>query len=580
MAAAFATCIAFLLFCSRHSPQEAVQVGEKKALRAISGKVQGLTDGKPVANAKVILRWRVHPELPGLVGHTLGNHGLAEVETTTDDRGRFRFKPPHLGPFMLIAMLGEQSSPQDFPVMAGARRILRLEATTWIGGTVSDQNGKAIAGAKVELMPDTETWSRLALYRLPERRAADKTDETGQFRLLFEHAYLRNERWGAFSFPWCTALSFSNQSILRRRPDASARKLRLGLAPAKYLRGKITDGQSGNAISAAVFYDPLSRRSVLSDAEGKYSLALPCAAVWVRKPGFALVEVQSTTSAIKDLAVSVSLQKGLHLSATVLTPDKAPLANARVLCAILRNGSFPMEWTTKTADDGSFKTTMIPAGKPVLAYVEHNGVFVRFHDTALAQDSKLGTLTLDRARSLRGTVHAVDGERVAGIRVALMPKSRTNERDYRITYTDRSGRFAFENVADEDFYVIASGGKHGQSRIEVAAALLEQAVVIQMNEGKSITGQILDPDGKPVQGAWVNINKGRSHLELPSPSINMTSFCVLSDKDGRFRFQGLPTSASWSLSSKYLRHGIYWRGTATATPGAKLVIKMAIATDR
>lgn len=81
--------------------------------RSIAGCVRDRA-GNPIAAATVLLRWRVHPELPGLVGHSLGRQprnlaessatGLDELEVPVDAKGRFQLQPPHRGPFELTAL--------------------------------------------------------------------------------------------------------------------------------------------------------------------------------------------------------------------------------------------------------------------------------------------------------------------------------------------------------------------------------------------------------------------------------------------------------------------------------------------
>ena len=102
--------------------------------RPIAGQVSGV-DGAPAAGAAVHLRWRAHPELPGVLGYSLlpkvggGEPGMGELTVKTDAKGRFRVKPPHRGPFVLVAhgAAGDTCSARVFPAMAGSFHRLELE---------------------------------------------------------------------------------------------------------------------------------------------------------------------------------------------------------------------------------------------------------------------------------------------------------------------------------------------------------------------------------------------------------------------------------------------------------------------
>ncbi len=69
--------------------------------RVIAGQVRG-ADNKSAAGAEVILRWRLHPELPGLLGRSLGKRGLGEQHHRADDKGRFKIRLPNSVPFKLL----------------------------------------------------------------------------------------------------------------------------------------------------------------------------------------------------------------------------------------------------------------------------------------------------------------------------------------------------------------------------------------------------------------------------------------------------------------------------------------------
>jgi len=558
-------------------PAQRARVAQQRRLRPILGKVVD-ADNEPVSDATVYVRWRVHPELPGLTGVSLGDHGLDERTLAVDKRGRFRFQPPHGGPFLVVARADGHSSPQEFPAMAGHRCVLRLEPNHMMAGVVLAA-GKPLAGARVRLVPESQTWFRLAMYRLPERRATATTDASGRFRLLFEHGYLRAPRWGSFFSPWVDSDSLSNTPPRIVRPDKASTKLSVGLGAGQYLRGVVIDATTTKPIAGARVVDPLlSRSEVRTDEHGRYAALLPLGEVWVTAPGYAPIQIGIHEAVGQGQTTNVALVPGVELAAVLVGADDGPLSNARVLFAVSGTRA-PFEWTAKTSDDGSVKTRSMGPTTRLTAYVEVDGVFVRFYRGSERGNHDLGRVTVRASRTIQGRVRSSGNERIAGARVALFAKDNRNAADMRITYTDRTGDFRFDAVLDEPLTLGVEAGTNGFARVEVPAGPTTRPIDVHIPEGKTVSGRVLDPEGKPVAGAWVTCWSRSAAIGIPGPSASNMALVALTDQNGAFRFRGLPSKAGWLAMSRYLRDGVYWRATAPAKPGVTVELKSYRAVD-
>lgn len=553
-----------LLLCSWTFVHAGVAQERQRAARILTKVVD--TAGKPAPGVEVIVRWRVHPELPGLAGHTLGNRGLAELRSKTDGKGRCRIDLPHRGPFLVLAAHGGKSSVRVFPVMAGDRPLLRLEENGWIGGTVTLPGGKAAVDLPVRLVPQQQAWSRLACYRIPERRAKTRTGPNGRFRLAFEHGYLRGLRWGSFMLPWVET-KLANPTLPIVRPNQSARELVLQLGPSLTWQGSLVDDAS-NPLAGVELFDCLVRdRKLRTDAKGRFQAPNPSGPYWAIADGY-------TPLLVTGQGPKLTVSSGGRLRAKLVDPSGAPLAGARVLAAVSASLEYPpFERVMRTGADGSIEVPFLPYNLDLHAFVEHDGVFHRFYRGRESKVVDLETVKLAPAR-VTGRIESALGEPLAHVRVVLNPKETDLSPMVRVTYTDRLGRFAFNAVMRDDHVLAVSADGQGMLQRPIGGARFTKPQVLKLKKGDEYPGRILDPDGEPVDGAWVTLWRSPQPYEALAQS-GMVSQCVLTGRDGKFVFRGL-TGSGWMLQSKYLRDGSFFGGMADVSPGKSIDVRSAL----
>jgi hypothetical protein len=198
--------------------------------------------------------------------------------------------------------------------------------------------------------------------------------------------------------------------------------------------------------------------------------------------------------------------------------------------------------------------------------------------------------------SVEGTVtNSVTGEPVKKAVVTLTdPKSQSN----RTAITDAAGRFQFDSVAPNAYFLAADrdgfmaprqGPRQAAQQITVAEEQHVQDVAIKLLPLGVVTGHVLDDDGEPIIRAGVAVlryfyNSGRKQLSAVeiAQSNDLGEFEAIDLQPGRYYFQAtaapirsIPPHTRWSHPEEAYPPTFYPNGSeagqATATevaPGA------------
>jgi Carboxypeptidase regulatory-like domain len=542
----------------------------QKKPRAIGGRVLSV-DGKPAVGARIILRWRAHPELPSLVGYTLGGGGVVEREFTSGEKGRFRIVPPNIGPFLLVGKAGGASSSQAFPVLPGDFRELRLEPDHIMGGVVLGRDGKPVADATVRLVgSDALQRIRIGLYRQPERRAETRTDVAGRFSLHFEHGYLRDPRWNTLMALQAEHEGVMTPTLAHQRPTGSSKNVTLRLGGRGRFDVKIIDASTGKPIAGVRILDPLAPdRKIVTDDKGR------CRVPPIRGESLILIAERYRptvigVSPVEKASYGWSMHPGLTLR-TTLTGPNGPLTGARILLSSPLGNAHPMEWHGVVSEEGKVELRSMPVGKSVLAFVEVEGRFVKFFEGVPPRAGSIPPIRVRPDVHVRGRVLTGTKMPIAGARVALQSLSGAKTNPHRVTYTDRAGRFRFEGVFPARHQIVAAKGEHGQSAVTIAATQLQTPITVTLQPESTIEGRVLRPDGKPAANAWVTIYRSATGPFIRGPRISMTCLSTMTNAQGHFRL-GVAKKTSWSLVAAILHDGAHCNLSTTARAGAQNVI--------
>ncbi len=179
-------------------------------------------------------------------------------------------------------------------------------------------------------------------------------------------------------------------------------------------------------------------------------------------------------------------------------------------------------------------------------------------------------------RAISGRVVDDSGYPLPGIKLSLTTPRKTS----RMTVTNLKGQFRFGELADGDYCITVASApgyyEDADARHQAATYQAGETVTIRLTKGGVIAGQVIDPDGMPLQELRVRAFRVRDEK---GERINaQESSAHLTDDRGRYRLFGLRPGAylvcaegdpSRIRPSAYRFNGTFWypSGARTAAFG-------------
>jgi RNA polymerase sigma factor (sigma-70 family) len=135
---------------------------------------------------------------------------------------------------------------------------------------------------------------------------------------------------------------------------------------------------------------------------------------------------------------------------------------------------------------------------------------------------------------IAGRVVDAEGRPVAGALVVSTDRQGalfTDVDQFAVT-TDGDGRFRTGQVKASEWFLLARARGHapGEGRVKVGTAVPQ--VEIALGRPRTLEGRVVDPAGRPVAGAFVNVDTWRGYRCL--------GVFLYSDAEGRFRWEDAP----------------------------------------
>jgi protocatechuate 3,4-dioxygenase beta subunit len=492
---------------------------------ALEGLVKG-PDGKPVEGALVIARKTGNVEEP--------------LSTRTSADGRFRLSLPRkaVGPWDVRVEARGLAHLQLDKAQPGSPLSVTLQKGRSVTGTVRDgSDNRPLAGAMVEARA-ADGW-RFSLPWEPSAGAvAARTDRDGRFRLeglangLFEVA-ARAPRYG--------------RAVRRNvRPGASVDLL---LLPGASITGSVTGpdhrpvagaivaaqkrGEWGFEQAGTETTDARGRFSLVGIEPGTYVLA-------VRHPALAPGVADVTVEPLADAQVDIVLGRGAPVLGRLMADRDRPvggtvaveaLAGRRVtsrLAEILQAEAGP---------DGLFVIERVPPGDHVLV-VRAPGFgkrSVEFAIGARAASVDLGEIALDRGLVIGGHVRSRSGAPIAdaSVNAYLLTDALVAPDPAEPVRTEADGSFVIGGLEAGRFSLQAQAPGHASART-VAEAGAED-VRIELAPGGSITGRVVDAEGRTIEAFRVSAER----LERDRQGSGGNRFKDVAAADGAFALEDL-----------------------------------------
>lgn len=235
-------------------------------------------------------------------------------------------------------------------------------------------------------------------------------------------------------------------------------------------------------------------------------------------------------------------------------------------------------------EDGALRIDGLTPDSPLAGFVEVEGRFVQFLSRVPNLGQKLGDIRIDGKRTIQGQVNDIEKRPVAHARVILQPRlmAEENRRTLygtpvlsRITYTDRGGRFRFDGVLGGELTLGINADGNGFHGMRLSAKAGSDPIVVMLEKGCVVTGQVLTEAGKPAAGASIQYLMNGTWGE-ESARFKTCNLRTLADQNGRFQFRGVPQHSTFTCFAMYLDTGKgYWSRLA-GTYAADATLKHAL----
>jgi len=182
----------------------------------------------------------------------------------------------------------------------------------------------------------------------------------------------------------------------------------------------------------------------------------------------------------------------LRLEGRIIDPEDQAIGGARVT---LGDGR-----VVQSEVDGSFAFDGLAEGRYDVT-AEHGDQYAEVQDVRLDETSEPVMVTLVRGPTL--VLHVTDphGRPIAGATVELTPRTF-------VTGTDGTARIRGVAI-DDEYVVVSAAGRAGvRERVTTSddpAATIDWTIVLAA--GAEVAGTVIDPDGRPVPDAYVELEQ-------------------------------------------------------------------------
>ncbi|MDP6409439.1 MAG: carboxypeptidase-like regulatory domain-containing protein [Planctomycetota bacterium] len=200
-----------------------------------------------------------------------------------------------------------------------------------------------------------------------------------------------------------------------------------------------------------------------------------------------------------------------------------------------------------TQEDGGFRVPAISIRGPLRVLVDHEGFAPQRIEIGALEPGAVHEMTVRMTAGVTITGRVVDGagKGIEGAEVHAATEVLIGDGGYgaREVQSEPDGSFTLEGAAPGELTLQASKSGYLEGRRFLTAAEGGEltAIVLELDEGNSITGEVSWPDGTPVAGASVNARFDRSQL-YTGGGLNAVSGArgeAETDEQGRFSITGL-----------------------------------------
>ena len=414
--------------------------------------------------------------------------------------------------------------------------LLTIPAGISVSGTVTDRDGKPVAGVTVTPMESRQSFpGQNMIVGRPGQSGDDaliRTSETGAFALLLKE--------GRYNIRF-RADGFAAKTVRAYEVNARATPLEVVLDPGAELSGRVTrDGVGLADVRVGVFGEGISEQTT-TEADGSFRLSN-------LTPGDMMLNAAKLDEFIQHHQrvrapahdITIEVPAGGRVTGRVVDKEtKQPVTTFEAgLSGERGGGGFrfvgPPQTRPFTTDDGTFVLENVPVGPTTLivnavGYTAANiaNVNVEVGKTAEVE------VALERGVTVTGRVTDPSGSALAGVSVRLAPPQSRGPMGGRMSMpvmTDANGEYSLESLpAGEQTLLFARSGYVAlPKKVELSGRKVQ--VDAQLSTGISVRGVVLNASGAPVAEA---------HVMASSPSAGPSGASTRTDQNGAFEMEAL-----------------------------------------
>jgi RNA polymerase sigma factor (sigma-70 family) len=242
---------------------------------------------------------------------------------------------------------------------------------------------------------------------------------------------------------------------------------------------------------------------------------------------------------------TIEMESGVTIGGVVKNRGGKPIAGATVIVMARAGADGATDWSyvpeVKVATDaeGRWRFSQMPTGWSfVYLKITHSDYVPSFMQRDFPRPSdfllkaKKAEMILDEGVALAGRVVDDRGRPLAGAKVGLGADRRNRDRNFPGVATDADGRFRFDHVPPGTQTVTAQSPGRAPELAEVVVAPGMKPVEFRLGPGHLIRGRVVNPQGRPLDGATVQAMDWKGRMSL--------DWTTKTDAEGRFTWDSAP----------------------------------------
>ncbi len=477
----------------------------------------------------------------------------------TDPAGRFTLSRLDAGVAYMVRAAHPGFAPTELP-LANPRTEARnglelvLEAGRTLVGSVVDQGGLSIAGARVEVKK-TVNPNNVRRYML-ERSLGSKepiasfTDEEGRFAVSDLPA-------GLFEVEISASGHASEELGILEITETTA-ELDVGevaLGPGFTIEGRVTDRNGSPLEGAKVFasdgvqnarifvsrIESESPPAMVTDVNGFFSVVDRAEGdkvdLRVEMTGYAENTVRGVTAPTYQ-PVSIELERASTVRGVVVDAGGAGIADAVVSVQVTRTmglASSSMSNARASSDgDGRFVIENVNPGELELQVRAEGYVQARIDSLTVEPGRDLDGVraVLERGATVSGRIRGPSGRPVSGAQVLSMEgRSGFRQTFHGAATSDGEGRYRLDGIPPGSRAITVNHDNHKQMNRTIEVEPGDNVFDISLEGGVTFSGRVVDTAGSPIATA---------DLSLHATSYNFLGNSQgITDSEGQFSLDGL-----------------------------------------